>query len=65
MKEYQAVMEPTKPRVRPKIRVLEEGFDLRNLETNVIVEQLEYNKALRETPIPEQIKQKLRRASGQ
>lgn len=53
---------PEKTRLKPELKLADEAFDLRNLDTNIIIEQLEHNMVLRETPIPKQVQQKLKRA---
>ncbi|MBW3004528.1 hypothetical protein KY310_01740 [Candidatus Woesearchaeota archaeon] len=48
-------------KVKPKTQLSEEFLDLRTMENNVIIQELEENIKLREMPIEKHIKKNLRR----
>ncbi len=51
-------------KVKPKFRISEDYIDLRTLDTNVIVEHLEYNLKLRELPVEKRIAEKIKNREG-
>jgi len=53
-------MEQLKPKVKPALKLSEEFLDLNSMKTNFIIEQLEDNIKLRETPIELHAKKKFR-----
>ncbi len=48
-------------KVKPKMKLSEEFLDLRTMESNVIIQELEENIKLRELPIEKHLKKNLRR----
>ncbi len=50
-------------KVKPKTQLSEEFLDLRTMESNVIIQELEENIKLRTLPIEKHLKKNLRRLS--
>lgn len=49
-------MRPTKPRIKPVYKLANEALDLRELDTNAVIEQLEENMKLRELTIEQHLR---------
>ncbi|MBI4148707.1 hypothetical protein HY490_05430 [Candidatus Woesearchaeota archaeon] len=57
--------EQMKPKVKPAMKMSEEFLDLQSMRTNVIIEQLEENIKLREMPIEDHLKKKIKIPTAQ
>ena len=57
-------MKPTKPSIKPELKIADNFLDLRTQETNVIVQHLEEQIRLRELPLEKQIQKSLRKQSS-
>lgn len=54
------MLEKQKLKLEPKFKLAEDFLDLKTLNTNIIIEQLEENIKLREMPIELQLKRRLK-----
>jgi len=52
-------MEKPKSKLQPQFKLADEFLDLRTMNTNMVIEQLEQNIKLREMPLEQQLKRKL------
>ena len=50
-------------KIKPKMQLAEKFLDLRTMENNVVIQELEENIKLREMPIEKHLKKNLRRFS--
>lgn len=53
-------MQPPKPRIKPVFKLANEALGLHDLDTNVVIEQLEANMKLRELPMEQHIRRQRR-----
>ncbi len=44
-----------KPKVKPSLKIADDFLDLKNKETNTVIQQLEENMKIREMPLEKQI----------
>lgn len=54
-------MEQIKQKIKPKFKIADDFLDLRTLDTNVIINQLEEKMKIREMPVDKQISMKLKK----
>ena len=57
-------MKPTKPSIKPELKIADNCLNLLTQETNVIVQHLEEQIRLRELPLEKQIQKSLRKQSS-
>ena len=53
-------LEKPQTKIKPTFKLADDFFDLKKINTNVIIEQLEENIKLREMPVEVQVKKRLK-----